>query len=166
MSKDQKLSSHMVWAFALGSVAAGIAASYAASGLGQKVTAAIYFALVGIGGFASTYLTKARVRGAVLAFLAVGVLAAVSYFFLVSSVVQQATTVMSDAVSNGQAHAQGAQAGAHQANALAGKMFGIIVAIVVFLETIVAGIAGAVIGDKSRGQGGVAALKGMTRAAS
>jgi len=160
MSKDQKLSSHMVWVFALGSVAAGIGASYAASGLGQKAAAAIYFGLVGIGGFASTYLTKARVRGAVLAFLTVAALAAVTYFFLVNSIVAQATTAVTDAASGGQAHAQGVQAGA-----TFGKMFGIIVAVVVFLETIVAGIAGAVIGDKSRGQGGLAAMKGMSRAA-
>jgi hypothetical protein len=161
MSKDQRLSAHMVWVFALGSVVAGIGVSYAASGLGQKVCAAIYFALVGIGGFASTYLTRARVRGAVLAFLVVGAVAAISYFFLVSTIVQQATTVVTDAASGGQAHAQGAEAGA-----TFGKMFGIIVAVVVFLETIVAGIAGAVIGDKSRGTGGIAALQGMTRAAS
>lgn len=158
---NQKLSSHTVWLFAIGSVTAGIGASYAASGLGQKVTAAIYFALVGIGGFASTYLTTARVRGAVAAFIATGALAAIAYFFLVSALVSTTTTVMSDAVSGGQAHAQGAQAGA-----TFGKMFGIIVAAIVFIETIVAGIVGAVIGDKTRGQGGMAALKGVTRAAS
>lgn len=158
---NQKLSSHTVWLFAFGSVAAGIGASYAASGLGQKAAAAIYFALVAIGGFASTYLTKARVRGAVLAFFAVAAVAAVSYFFLVSSIVQTTTTAATDAVSGGQAHAQGAEAGA-----AFGKMFGIIVAAVVFLETIVAGITGAVIGSKSRGEGGLAAIKGMTRAAS
>ena len=158
---NQKLSSHMVWVFALASVAAGIGASYAASGLGQKAAAAIYFALVAIGGFASTYLTKARVRGAVLAFITVGAIAAVAYFMLMSSIVATATTAVSDAASGGQAHAQGAQAGA-----TFGKMFGIIVGAVVFLETIVAGITGAVIGDKSRGQGGLAAIKGMSRAAS
>jgi hypothetical protein len=158
---NQKLSSHMVWVFALGSVAAGIGASYAASGLGQKAAAAIYFALVAIGGFGATYLTKARVRGAVAAFLTVGAIAAVVYFMLVSSIVQQATTTMTDAASAGQAHAQGAQAGA-----TFGKMFGVIVAVVVFLETIVAGITGAVIGNKSRGEGGLAAIKGMSRAAS
>ncbi|MDQ3338609.1 MAG: hypothetical protein M4D80_25880 [Myxococcota bacterium] len=151
---NQKLSSHMVWVFALASVAAGIGASYAASGLGQKAAAAIYFALVAIGGFASTYLTKARVRGAVLAFITVGAVAAIAYFFLINSVVASATTAVTDG-------AQNAQAGA-----TFGKMFGIIVGAVVFLETIVAGITGAVIGDKTRGQGGLAAIKGMSRAAS
>lgn len=161
MSKDQKLSSHMVWVFALGSVAAGIGASYAASGLGQKAAAAIYFALVGIGGFAATYLTTARVRGAVAAFLLTAAVAAIAYFFLVNSIVATATTAMTDVASGGQAHAQGAQAGA-----TFGKMFGIIVAAVVFVETIVAGIGGAIVGDKVRGKGGIAALQGMSRAAS
>ncbi len=158
---NQKLSSHMVWVFALVAVAAGIGASYAASGLGQKAAAAIYFALVAVGGFASTYLTKARVRGAVAAFLTVGAIAAVTYFFLINSIVSQATTVVADAASGGQAHAQGAQAGA-----TFGKMFGIMVGAVVFVETIIAGITGAVVGDKSRGRGGIAALKGISRAAS
>ena len=157
---NQKLSSHTVWLFALTSVAAGIGASYAASGLGQKAAAGIYFALVAIGGFASTYLTKARVRGAVAAFLTVGAVAAVVYFMLINSAVSQATTAMADATSGGQAHAQSAQAGA-----TFGKFFGIIVGAVVFLETIVAGITGAVIGNKTRGEGGIAALKGMSRAA-
>lgn len=158
---NQKLSSHLVWVFALGSVAAGIGASYAASGLGQKAAAAIYFALVAVGGFTATYMTQARVRGAVAAFLTVGAIAAVTYFFLVNSMVATATTAVADAASGGQAHEQSAQAGA-----TFGKFFGIIVAVVVFLETIVAGITGAVIGDKVRGQGGLAAMKGMSRAAS
>jgi hypothetical protein len=160
-ASNQKLSAHTVWLFALGSVAAGIGASYAAAGLGQKVTAAIYFALVGIGGFASTYLTKARVRAAVGAFLLVGAIAAVSYFFLVNSIMQQATVAVTDAASGGAAHQQGVQAGA-----TFGKFFGIIIGAVVFLETIVAGIGGAIIGGKTRDKGGLQALSGMSRAAS
>ena len=155
-----KLSSHTIWLFAFGSIAAGIAASFALSGLGQKVTAAAYFAIVAIGGFASTYLTRARVRGAVLAFLTAAAVAAVAYFFLVDHIFRTATTVLSDAVSGGQAHAQGAQAGA-----VFGRVFGVFVAALVFLETIVAGIAGAVAGAKSRGQGGLAALGALAKSA-
>ena len=156
-----KLSAHTVWLFALGSVAAATGASYATSGLGQKVCAGIYFAIVAIGGFASTYLTKARVRGAIGAFLAVALLSAIVYFKLVDHIFSTATVAATDAVSNGEAHAQGVQAGA-----TFGKFFGIIVAVVVFLETIVAGITGAVVGDKSRGQGGLQALRAASRAAS
>jgi len=157
MSNDTKLSPHTTWLFAFGAIAAGIGASYAFSGLGQKVTAAVYFAIVAIGGFASTYLTRARVRGAVLSFLTAGAAAAAGYYFLVSKLFSTATQVMSDA---GGAHAQGIEAGAKLGNTL-----GMFVAAIVFLETIVAGIGGAVAGDKARGAGGFAALGAMARSA-
>ena len=156
---DSKLSSHTVWLFAFGSVAAGIATSYALSGLGQKVTAAVYFALVAIGGFGATYLTRARVRGAVLAFLVAAACAGAAYFTLVDHLFHSATTVLADAASGGAAHAQGDAAGA-----VMGRTMGVFVAVLVFLETIVAGIGGAVAGGKARGQGGLAALAAAARA--
>jgi hypothetical protein len=157
---DNKLSPHTTWLFALGSIAAGIGASYALNGLGTKVTAAVYFAIVAIGGFASTYMTRARVRGAVLSFLCAAAVAAVGYYFLVSNIFEHTTTVMTDAVSGGAATAEGAKAGAAM-----GKTFGIFVAVIVFLETIVAGIGGAVAGGKVRGQGGLTALGAMAKSA-
>lgn len=155
---DTKLSPHTAWLFAFGSIAAGIASSYALSGLGQKVTAAVYFAIVAIGGFASTYMTRARVRGAVLTFLTGAAVAAVAYYFLVSSVFTHATTIATDAVSGGAATAEGAKAGAAM-----GKTFGIFIGAMVFLETIIAGIGGAVAGAKTRGQGGLAALGALAK---
>lgn len=157
MSNDTKLSAHTTWLFSFGAIAAGIGASYATAGFGQKVTAAVYFAIVAIGGFASTYLTKARVRGAVLSFLTAGAVAAVAYYFLVSSMFSTATQVVADA---GGAHAEGVKAGAKL-----GNMFGIFVAVIVFLESIVAGIGGAIAGDKARGAGGLAALGSMAKSA-
>jgi len=157
---DTKLSPHTAWLFAFGSIAAGIASSYALSGLGQKVTAAVYFAIVAIGGFASTYMTRARVRGAVLTFFTGAAVAAVAYYFLVSSVFTHATTIATDAVSAGQATAEGAKAGAAM-----GKTFGIFIGAMVFLETIIAGIGGAVAGAKTRGQGGLAALGALAKSA-
>lgn len=157
---SNKLSPHTTWLFALGSIAAGIGASYALSGFGQKVTAGVYFAIVAIGGFLSTYLTRARVRGAVLSFVTGAAVAAVAYFFLVSSLFETATTMMADAASAGQATAEGAKAGAAM-----GKTFGIFVAAIVFLETIIAGIGGAFAGSKVRGQGGFAALGAMAKSA-
>lgn len=156
-----KLSPHTVWLFSLGATLAGIGASYAVTGLGQKAAAAVYFGVVAIGGFASTYLTRARVRGAVLAFLTTATLAAIAYFFLVNALFQTATTVMTDAVSGGAAHAEGVQAGA-----TFGRFFGIIVAVVVFLETVIAGIGGAVAGSKVRDKGGLTAISALGRAAS
>ena len=159
-TEQNKLSPHTTWLFALGSIATGIAASYALNGLGQKVTAAVYFAIVAIGGFASTYLTRARVRGAVLSFFCGAAIAAVAYYMLVSNIMAHATTVATDTVSGGAATAEGAKAGAAM-----GKTFGIFVAVIVFLETIVAGIGGAVAGGKVKGQGGLSALGAMAKSA-
>ncbi len=157
---SNKLSPHTTWLFAFGSIAAGIGASYALQGLGTKVTAAVYFAIVAIGGFGATYLTTARTRSAILAFLTGAAVAAVAYYFLVNSIFSTATTVATDVASGGQAHAQGVEAGAKM-----GNIFGLFVAGMVFLETIVAGIGGAVAGAKSRDKGGVAALGAMARSA-
>ncbi|MDQ3365168.1 MAG: hypothetical protein M3680_07050 [Myxococcota bacterium] len=156
-----KLSPHAVWLFAFGATIAGIGASYAASGFGQKAAAAVYFAVIAIGGFGATYLTRARVRGAVLAFLTAAAVAAIAYFFLVNALFRTATTVMTDVASGGSAHQQGVEAGA-----TFGTFFGVVVAAVVFLETIVAGIGGAVAGSKLRDQGGLTAVGAMGRAAS
>lgn len=152
-AQDTKLPASMTWLFAFGSIAAGIGASYAASGLGQKATAAIYFAIVAIGGFCSTYLTNARTRTAIVAFLLAGAVAAVSYFFLVDAIFHTATSAMTTDTK------------AVEAGAKMGKIFGVFVAVIVFLETLVAGIGGAVAGGKSRGAGGLSALGAMARSA-
>ncbi len=157
---QSKLSAHTTWLFAFGAIATGIAVSYALSGLGQKVTAAAYFAIVAVGGFLSTYLTRARTGGAILSFLVGAAVAGGAYYLLVDHLFSTATTVMSDAVSGGAAHEQGLQAGAQL-----GKTMGIFVAAIVFLETIVAGIGGAVAGVKTRGQTGFAAIGRAARAA-
>jgi hypothetical protein len=159
-TNDTKLSPHTTWLFALGSIAAGIAVSYALSGLGQKVTAAVYFGIVAIGGFLSTYLTRAKTGGAVLSFLAAGVVAAGGYYALVSHFIGGATTAMGDMASAGSAHVQAVEAGAKM-----GQTLGIFVAVIVFLETIVAGIGGAIAGAKSRGAGGLSALSAMAKSA-
>lgn len=160
MSTEAKLSPHTTWLFAFGAIAAGIAVSFALSGLGQKVTAAAYFAVVAIGGFGSTYLTRARVRGAVLAFVTAGAVAAVAYFFLVHRIFASATTTLASAASGGAAAADGAKVGD-----TFGTLFGVFVGVIVFLESIVAGIGGAIAGSKVRGQGGLAAIGALTRSA-
>jgi hypothetical protein len=160
MTTDSKLSPHTTWLFAFGAVATGIVASYLLAGLGHKVTAAVYFAIVAIGGFGSTYLSRARVRGAVLSFLTAGAVAALAYFFLVDSAMRTATTTLADAASGGTAGAQAADAGA-----TFGKVFGIFVAAIVFLETIVAGIGGAIAGSKARSAGGLGALGALAKTA-
>jgi hypothetical protein len=153
MSTEAKLSPHTTWLFAFGAVVAGIGLSFALSGLGQKVTAAVYFAVVAIGGFASTYLTRATVRGAVLSFVTAGLVAAVAYYLLVSHVVASATTTLGTAASGGAAASEAAKAGG-----TFGAVFGVVAAVVVLVESLVAGIGGAIAGNKVRAQGGLASL--------
>ena len=155
-----KLSAHTSWLFAFGSIAAAIGVSYALSGLGQKASAAIYFAVVASGGFLSTYMTRARLGGAIATFLVGAAIAAFAYFELVQHLMAAGVSAMADVTSAGQAHAEGVEAGATM-----GKMFGIFVAVVIFLETIVAGIGGAIAGAKSRSGDGLAALGQLAKAA-
>jgi hypothetical protein len=155
-TSKSKLSPHTVWLFAIGSIAAALGVSYALSGMGQKVTAAVYFAIVAVGGFLSTYATRARVVSAILAFLLGAGAAAGGYWALIASLSHSVT----NAVTAGSTDAAAVHAGNQMANTL-----GIFVAVIVFLETFVAGCAGSVAGAKSRGQGGLAALASATRAA-
>ncbi len=105
-------------------------------------------------------MTRARLGGAIAAFVVGAAIAAGAYFELVQHLMSAGVSAMTDVTSAGQAHAQGVEAGAAM-----GKMFGIFVAVVVFLETIVAGIGGAVAGSKSRSGEGLAALGALAKAA-
>lgn len=157
-SDDKKLGAGVTWLFAIGGVAAGIALSFALQGLGQKATAAIYFAIVAAAGFGSTYLTRAKFGGAAVAFAVAAALAGVGYFFLVDHFMRAATTVMTDAVSMGNAHAAGVEAGA-----MFGRTFGIFAAVIAFLETIIAGLIGSFAGARAKGTGGFAAAAALAR---
>jgi hypothetical protein len=97
----------------------------------------------------------------VLSFLTAATVAAIAYFFLVDSIFRQATTAVTDAASGGAAHVEGVKAGE-----TFGKIFGIFVAAIVFLETTIAGIGGAIAGSSSRGQSGLAAASSLARSAS
>lgn len=162
-TESKKLSPGTSWLFALGSVGAAVAITFALSGLGQKANAAIYFAIVAAGGFASTYLTRAKLGSAILGFLASAAIAAVAYYFLVGHIVAAATSMTVDvaALGDAKAHTAGQAAGG-----FFGAFFGIFVAIIVFLETLIAGIVGSVAGHRSRGQGGLAAVGALARSAS
>jgi hypothetical protein len=142
-----KLTPNLVWLYAIGALALGIAAAFATQGLGAKVTAAVYAGIVAIAGFASTFTTSARVRTAVLAFLLAAVAAAALYFVVVSSVIAGATTAMADTVSLGQAGAESAEAGS-----VMGTFFGVVAAVVAFAETAFFGIGGAVVGSRARAE--------------
>jgi hypothetical protein len=142
-----KYSRHAVWLFALGAVALGLAASVATQGLGPKVTSAVYAAIVGLAGFGATFATRARMRGAVGAFLLAALIAACAYYAVVSYVFSTVTTAMTDAVSAGAANDAGQQAGT-----FFGRFFGAFAAVVAFLETSIVGIGGAIVGARVKAQ--------------
>lgn len=146
------------WLFAFGAVAIGIGVGYLARGLPQKIQIAIYGAIVGSAGFASIYLTRARLRQAVLAFFVAAVACAGLYYLLVSSLMRDATLMMTDAVSGGQAHDQGVQV-----SGTFGRFFGVFAAAVAFLETFIGGVAGAVFGNSLREKAPSPGLAGAAR---
>ena len=145
MSRPNALHPQTTWLVALGAVAVGIGVGFLTKGLDPKISAGIYAGIVGLAGFGSMYLTRARLRDAVLAFFVAAAACAVLYYFVVSSVIGGATTVMGDAVSGGQAHEQAKEAGTFM-----GRFFGVFAAAIAFLETLIGGIVGAVAGNKYR----------------
>jgi hypothetical protein len=158
MSRPTALHPQTTWLFAFGAVVIGIGVGYLTRGLSPKISAGIYAAIVGLAGFGSMYLTRARLRTAVLAFFVAAVACAGLYYLVVSSVIGDTTTLMTDSMSGGQAHEQNAKIGT-----TFGRFFGIFAAAVAFLETLVGGVIGAIAGGKFRAQqeaGQPAALAG------
>jgi hypothetical protein len=160
MSRPTALHPQTTWLFALGAVAVGIGVGFLTRGLDPKISAGIYAAIVGAAGFGSTYLTRAKVRQAVLAFFVAAVACAGLYYLVVSSVMREATVLVTDTVSGGAAHADGVKAGA-----TFGTFFGVIAAAIAFLETLVGGIIGAVAGAKLRGERDAQPASSLARAA-
>jgi hypothetical protein len=137
----------MPWLFAFGAVALGLAVGFLTKDLNPKISAAIYAGIVGLAGFLSMYLTRAKLGTAVLAFFVAAAACAGLYYVLVSSIMSTATSVMTDAVSGGQAHEQGKEIGT-----TFGRFFGVFAAAIAFLETFIGGVIGAVAGRKLRAQ--------------
>lgn len=140
--KIGKLNGNLVWAFALGAIVLGIAAAWLTASMGNKVSAAVYFGVFAAAGFLSVFLTRSKTAMGVLAF---GLAAAVSglvYYFIVSSVFAEATTSMTSAV--------GAATEADKAGATMGTTMGLFAAGIIFLDTLIAGIGGCIVGAKQR----------------
>jgi hypothetical protein len=146
-----RYSRHTVWLFALVAVALGLGAAVAFQGLGPKVTSAVYAAIVGLCGFAATFSTKARTRGAVGAFLVAALIAAAAYYAVISYVFSAVTTGMTDAVAVGDGAAQVHDAGVKMGTFF-GRFFGAFAAVVAFLETSIVGIGGAIAGARVKAQ--------------
>lgn len=150
----------MPWLFAFGAVALGIGVSFLTRNLSQQTNAAIYAGIVGVAGFGSMYLTRAKLGTAILAFFAAAAVCGVLYYVIVSSLMSGATQVLTDTVSGGKAHAQGVEAGT-----MFGRFFGVFAAAFAFLETFLGGVIGAVAGSRMRGKVADGQPAGLARAA-
>jgi hypothetical protein len=154
MSKAGTKSGGLAWLFAFASVAAALGVSWVASAvhLPSSVQYILYVGIIGAAAFASTYLTRASTGGGILAFLVASIAFAIGTYFLVSWMVQSATSALTTTVTT--AAGAGADANAQQAAAAFGGAFGalagILVAVLNGVVTIVAGITGAVIGGRAK----------------
>jgi len=141
--KIGKLNGNLVWAFALGAIVLGIAAAWATASMSNKVSAAVYFGVFAGAGFLSVFLTRSKTAVGVIAFAVAAVASALIYYFIVMSVFAEATSGM--AVAAGAADAEASQAGSAM-----GTTVGLFAAGIIFLDTLVAGIGGCIVGAKQR----------------
>jgi hypothetical protein len=141
--KIGKLNGNLVWAFALGAIVLGIAAAWLTAGMGNKVSAAVYFGVFAAAGFLSVFLTRSKTGVGVLAFGVAAVASGLIYYFIVSSIISGATAEMATAVG-------GAADDASKAGSVMGSTMGLFAAGLIFLDTLVAGIGGCLVGAKQR----------------
>ncbi|HEY1551936.1 MAG TPA: hypothetical protein VGG28_29120 [Kofleriaceae bacterium] len=140
MTTDAKLSASASWLFVLGSIVAGIGASYALAGAGIIASAGAYFVIVLVGAALATRKTLATAGSTIGRVLVLAIAASIAYFVLIHHAVHTAAVSTTDIDA----------ATADKAGAVVGSAFGTIVAIATFVETLIAGIIGALIGARGR----------------
>ncbi len=141
--KIGKLNGNLVWLFALGAVGLGIAGAYITAGMGNTVSSAVYFGVFAVAGFAAMLLTRSKTAVGVLAFVAAAIASAVIYYFLVSSIMGEATTVMTSAV--------GAKSSeANMVGGVFGTAVGLFAAGFILIASLVSGIGGCIAGARQR----------------
>ena len=133
----------LVWVFAVGAVLVGLGASWATAGMSSKISAAIYFGVFSLAGFAALYLTRAKTVIGVLAFILAAVASGVFFHIIVSSMISEAVTVTAT-VAGGPA-----DAGAAMGSTM-GSIMGAFAGVIVGLETLIAGLGGVIVGARQR----------------
>ncbi|HEY3804004.1 MAG TPA: hypothetical protein VGL61_15415 [Kofleriaceae bacterium] len=134
------MSSRASWLFGLGSITAGIGASYLLTSSGLVASAGAYFVIVLVGALLATRKTLATAGSTIGRFLLLGLVASIAYFYLVHHAVHAAATAATDVDPST----------ADQAGAVVGSAFGAIVAVATFIETIIAATIGALIGARGK----------------
>lgn len=140
--KIGKLNGNLVWVFAAGAIVLGIAAAWVTASMSNKVSAAVYFGVFAGAGFLSVFLTKSKTGVGVIAFVVAAAASALIYYIIVMSAFAEATTTMVTAA--------GAAEEAGKAGAAMGTTMGLFAAGIIFLDTLIAGIGGCIVGAKQR----------------
>ena len=141
--KIGKLNGNLVWLFALGAVGLGIAGAYITANMGSTVSSAVYFGVFAVAGFAAMLLTRSKTAIGVLAFIMASIASAVIYYFLASSIMAEATNVMTTAV--------GAKASeAKMVSGVFGTAVGLFAAGFTLLASLISGIGGCIAGARQR----------------
>jgi hypothetical protein len=135
-TSTQKLAPAFAWLFAAAAVVLGFGSGYLTSGMGWKVSSAVFFGIFFIGGAAATYATRAKTGMAILAFILAAVVVAAAYYLVIAHIASTA------------ANAVGADAQGKQAASTMGNIMGSFVAVIAFIDTLIAGIAGCIVGGK------------------
>ena len=146
-TRSQKLAPAFAWLFAAAAAVLGLGSSYVTSGMGWKVSSGVFFAIFFLAGAAATFATRARAGIAILAFLLAAVAVGGTYYLIIA---HAASAVAASA---------GADAQGQAAAGSVGNVLGGFVAVIAFLDTLVAGIAGCVVGAKARSGGLVPATR-------
>lgn len=140
MSSNARLSASASWLFVFGSAGAGVGASYALSGAGVLASAGVYFLIILVGALLATRKTLATAGGTIGRMLLAGVVASVAYFLLIRHAAHVAASSLTD-VTREQADAAGS---------VVGGAFGTVVAVAIFIETVIASTIGALIGGRGK----------------
>lgn len=134
MNNDKRLTPHFVWIFALVAVLGGLGISFLTAGHGWKVSAAVFFAFVGLMAFLGGYLTRANTLQAVGPFVIASAALGAVYYVIVKSVMTSAA----------------ASVGAHGKLDGAASTMGTIAAILIVIDALAASVGGATMGIKLR----------------
>lgn len=127
MNKAGTMNGGLVWIFALGAVAIGVAGGWATAGLGSTISSAVFFGAFLVAGFLGVFLTKARTGIAVLAFMAASALTAGVYYAIAAGV------------------------GTGQDTGALGAFLGVVLAVVALAVSMVGGISGCIAGARFKG---------------
>ena len=134
MQQIGKLHGGFAILFAVVAIGAAIGLFHLTANMDQKIANALFFGTFGIAGFLSTFVTQAKTLVAALVFAAAAAATAAFYYVLIADIMGAVTTV----------------AGAGDKAGEVSSFFGTFGAVIIGVETLVAGVAGAIAGGKMR----------------